>query len=381
MNPQLRVEAEIRNHSYLFRGLRGEQGYDFLDQSSFAARLGKERQRAERSGRSFALMLVTVGDHHTEPHNDDLLRTLVATLGRSIRRTDIAGWHKDKNVIGVIFTEFGQHKIGDAIVAIEARVGAALNNAMRLNRAEKMHIRFHTFPEEWNFEDPKCAADPTLYPDLPGLNGTSPTGLALKRYIDIFGSLLAIALLSPLFLAIAVLVRLTSKGPVLFRQVRIGQYGVPFTFYKFRSMYENAESTIHEKYVATFINGVDSNDTNGVFKINNDPRVTRIGRFLRKTSLDELPQFFNVLSGKMSLVGPRPPIPYEVKAYTRWHRHRMLQAKPGITGLWQVSGRSRVRFDEMVRLDLRYAAEQSIWLDLSIIARTPRAVFSGRGAC
>jgi lipopolysaccharide/colanic/teichoic acid biosynthesis glycosyltransferase len=102
---------------------------------------------------------------------------------------------------------------------------------------------------------------------------------------------------------------------------------------------------------------------------------------LRKTSLDELPQFFNVLSGKMSLVGPRPPIPYEVKAYTRWHRHRMLQAKPGITGLWQVSGRSRVRFDEMVRLDLRYAAEQSIWLDLSILARTPRAVFSGRGAC
>jgi lipopolysaccharide/colanic/teichoic acid biosynthesis glycosyltransferase len=379
MNTQIGAEAESRNQSYL--GLRDDNEYEFLQQSSFAARLGKERQRAERSGRSFALMLAYVDCRRAQPNNSNLLRILVATLGRSIRKTDIAGWQEDKNVIGVIFTEFGQHKISDAIAVIEGRVGAALNKAMRHNRDEQLRICFHIFPEEWNYEDPKCAADSTLYPDLPGLNGKVGAGLALKRCIDICGSLLAILLLSPIFLTIAAIVRLTSKGPVLFRQVRIGQYGVPFTFYKFRSMYENADSTIHENYIATFINGSESHDTTGVFKIVNDPRVTRIGRFLRKTSLDELPQFFNVLSGKMSLVGPRPPIPYEVKTYTQWHRQRMLQAKPGITGLWQVSGRSRVRFDEMVRLDLRYAAEQSIWLDLSIIARTPRAVFSGRGAC
>ena len=226
-----------------------------------------------------------------------------------------------------------------------------------------------------------CAADPTLYPDLPGLNGHVRTGTFSKRCMDICGSLLALLLLWPIFLGIAAVIKLTSKGPVFFRQIRLGQYGVPFTFYKFRSMHAEAKSTTHENYVKTFIAGTDSEGTSAVFKLSDDPRVTPIGRFLRKTSLDELPQFFNVLTGKMSLVGPRPPIPYEVAAYTQWHRRRMLEAKPGITGLWQINGRSRVGFDEMVRLDLRYAAEQSIWLDLSILAKTPRAVFSGRGAC
>ena len=118
----------------------------------------------------------------------------------------------------------------------------------------------------------------------------------------------------------------------------------------------------------------------GVYKLTNDPRVTRVGAFLRKTSLDELPQFFNVFKGEMSLVGPRPPIPYEVEAYDIWHRQRLLEAMPGITGLWQVNGRSRVKFDEMVRLDLRYAQTWTPWLDVKILARTPRAVLFGGGA-
>lgn len=187
--------------------------------------------------------------------------------------------------------------------------------------------------------------------------------------------------LSPIFLLIAVVVRLTSKGPILFRQQRVGQYGARFTFLKFRSMYVNNSAEIHKEYVKKLIAGTaDQKGRDGVFKIVDDPRITPIGRFLRRTSLDELPQFLNVLRGDMSLVGPRPPLCYEVEAYDVWHRRRLLEARPGITGLWQVSGRCRTRFDEMVRLDLQYARKQSLALDLKILLRTPAAVLSGDGA-
>jgi lipopolysaccharide/colanic/teichoic acid biosynthesis glycosyltransferase len=171
---------------------------------------------------------------------------------------------------------------------------------------------------------------------------------------------------------------------VLFKQTRIGQRGQKFQMLKFRSMRPNAGSAIHQDYVTWFINssgkqpaGTDS----GVFKITNDPRITPIGRILRNTSLDELPQFLNVLMGQMSLVGPRPPVPYEVEQYKPWHCRRLLEAKPGITGLWQVTGRSRTTFDEMVRLDLRYARSYSLWMDIRILLATPKAVISGKGAC
>jgi lipopolysaccharide/colanic/teichoic acid biosynthesis glycosyltransferase len=145
------------------------------------------------------------------------------------------------------------------------------------------------------------------------------------------------------------------------------------------------DSAVHQEYMKRFIagNASSSNQEGGpapVFKITNDPRVTPLGRFLRRTSLDELPQFFNVLLGDMSLVGPRPPIPYEVDCYDIWHRRRLLVVKPGITGLWQVSGRSRVGFDDMVRLDLKYARSWTIWLDIKILMKTPRAIFGGEGA-
>ena len=203
--------------------------------------------------------------------------------------------------------------------------------------------------------------------------------------MDVGGSALALIILSPIFLAIAVAIKMSSPGPVLFRQKRVGHYGVPFTFLKFRSMHSTNDPQIHREYVTRLIAGnvdskVSANDTNGVYKITDDPRVTRVGRFLRKTSLDELPQFLNVLRGEMSMVGPRPPIPYELEAYDVWHRRRLLEVKPGITGLWQVNGRSRLRFDDMVRLDLRYAKGWSPWLDLKILLQTPRAVFSGDGA-
>jgi lipopolysaccharide/colanic/teichoic acid biosynthesis glycosyltransferase len=187
-----------------------------------------------------------------------------------------------------------------------------------------------------------------------------------------------------LFAIIAFSIKAASKGSVLFSQERLGQYGKKFRFLKFRSMREDCESKIHQEYVRRFIagqvSGANGNGTTPTFKIQKDPRITPIGNILRKASLDELPQFWNVLMGDMSLVGPRPPLEYEFKAYDIWHRRRVLEIKPGITGLWQVEGRSRTQFDDMVRLDLKYARAWSLWLDLEILLRTPAAVISGDGA-
>ena len=183
-----------------------------------------------------------------------------------------------------------------------------------------------------------------------------------------------------MFLFVSALVKLTSKGPVFFQQQRVGEDGRPFTMLKFRTMHVNADpqdsSAVRRAFHPVQRNVCECGRTNVVFKIVDDPRVTPLGHFLRRSSLDEFPQFWNVLRGEMSLVGPRPPLPYEVARYKRWHRRRVLEAKPGITGLWQVTGRSRTTFDEMVRLDLRYAKNYSVWTDLKILLATPRAVMS-----
>ena len=200
--------------------------------------------------------------------------------------------------------------------------------------------------------------------------------------MDIFGSVAALIAFLPAFAIIALLVKLTSKGPVLFCQKRVGQYGREFNFFKFRTMYVDNDSEIHREYVTKLIaGGADLGQGKGVYKLVNDPRITALGRFLRKTSLDELPQFVNVLKNDMSLVGPRPPLPYEYERYKVWHKRRVLELKPGLTGLWQVEGRSRTTFDEMVRMDIKYASTSSLWIDIKILWQTPAAMFSGRGAC
>jgi lipopolysaccharide/colanic/teichoic acid biosynthesis glycosyltransferase len=202
--------------------------------------------------------------------------------------------------------------------------------------------------------------------------------------MDVLGSACALILLSPLFVLIALAIKLTSKGPVFFRQERLGKYGKRFRLVKFRSMRTNCDSKIHEEYVSRFIAGQFKRGVTigekQVFKLQQDPRITRVGALLRKTSLDELPQFWNVLTGAMSLVGPRPPLEYEFKVYEPWHRRRVLEIKPGVTGLWQVEGRSRTQFDDMVRMDLNYACKWTLWLDMKILLRTPAAVLSGDGA-
>jgi len=265
------------------------------------------------------------------------------------------------------------------------RISDVLRGRLTSEQFSQIKFSFHLFPEEWDPNTPDRQSNPTLYPDLHRRNGENRTGRVLKRGMDLIGSLLLLITLSPVFLAIAAAIKLTSRGPILFRQQRIGEHGTAFTFLKFRSMYVNNDASQHKEYVRQLIAGQAAKHTNeageGIFKLTNDPRITPVGNFLRRTSLDELPQFLNVLRGDMSLVGPRPPVPYEVEAYATWHRRRLLEAKPGITGLWQVEGRSRVGFDDMVRLDLRYARNCSPWLDLKILVQTPKAVIAGNGAC
>jgi lipopolysaccharide/colanic/teichoic acid biosynthesis glycosyltransferase len=216
-----------------------------------------------------------------------------------------------------------------------------------------------------------------------------------KRLVDMCVSAVCLALLSPVLLIAAALIRLESPGSPFFKQERIGSRRrksaegevwetVPFTFYKLRTMVNGADASPHKEYVQALIRKDQAgmaaqNGETLTRKLVNDERVTRLGRFLRRSSLDELPQLWNVLKGEMSLVGPRPPIPYEVEAYDPWHWKR-LEAVPGMTGLWQVEARSSVGFDEMVRLDIWYAEHQSLWMDLKILLKTPVAVFSMRGA-
>jgi lipopolysaccharide/colanic/teichoic acid biosynthesis glycosyltransferase len=182
-------------------------------------------------------------------------------------------------------------------------------------------------------------------------------------------------------LAVAIAIKLTSSGPVLFRQERLGYTGKSFVFLKFRSMSNKCDDSIHRDYMEKFIKkNNESPDNTSFYKMTEDPRITPLGRLLRKTSLDELPQLINVLLGEMSLVGPRPPIAYEVDKYSSWHKRRILEVKPGITGLWQVEGRSTLPFDEMVRLDIHYAEKWNLWLDLKIIFKTFKVLLSRKGA-
>lgn len=211
----------------------------------------------------------------------------------------------------------------------------------------------------------------------------SALSLGFKRMLDILSAVFVLVFGLPFYALMAFLIKLTSEGPVLFVSERVGRDGKPFTMYKFRTMVAGNCDEKHRTFAENFIKGNMNVGNNGssarIFKMTTDKRITSIGRFLRKTSLDELPQFINVLKGEMSLVGPRPPLPYELPHYQEWHKKRLV-AKPGLTGLWQVSGRSTVPFDEMVLLDLYYIENWSLLLDLKIIARTVPVMLNGSGA-
>jgi lipopolysaccharide/colanic/teichoic acid biosynthesis glycosyltransferase len=358
---------------------------EVLTEESFRRMISLERKRSERSQRPFVLLLIDTGRSVPGDKQGRVLLEMLSALQGATRETDVTGWYTTNSVVGVMFTEIVLDN-NAVLSTILSRIGALLRDKLDTDQFGRIKFSFHVFPDDWDWQNPDRPSNPTLYPDLEKRQETNRLGRMTKRMIDVLGSVTLLALLSPIFCVIAAAVKLTSRGPVLFRQTRIGEHGTPFTFLKFRSMYMNNDSSEHKEYVRLLIAGqAEKNSANGpgtgVFKLTNDPRITPVGRILRRSSLDELPQLINVLTGEMSLVGPRPPVPYEVEAYATWHRRRLLEAKPGITGLWQVQGRSRVEFDDMVRLDLRYARNCSPLLDLKILLQTPKAVVGGDGAC
>ena len=354
-----------------------------LQENVFHSMLTLERRRAERSGKPFVLMLLDANLEYGSAAV--ILEEAAEVIMASKRETDLAGWYKKSDILGVIFTEVSIEGERPLTEILRTKFETALAKDLGREKAAKIAISLHVFPEIWDRNDSDWVADAKLYPDLNRGNSRKRMPLVIKRVMDVAGSAALLLALSPLLAAIAAIIKLTSKGPVIFEQERLGRFGARFKCLKFRTMFTNNDPKIHQEFIQQFISGKeecgkDNESQQAVYKIINDPRVTPIGAFLRKTSLDELPQFWNVLRGEMSLVGPRPPVPYEFEIYDIWHRRRVLDIKPGVTGLWQVSGRSRTRFDDMVRLDLRYSQPWSLWLDLKILTSTPRAVFGGDGA-
>jgi lipopolysaccharide/colanic/teichoic acid biosynthesis glycosyltransferase len=356
---------------------------EVLNEGAFKRMVSIERKRTERSRTPFLLMLLDMGNHQVSEKNGKALESIISALLASTRETDVTGWYKNRVAVGVMFTELVVTDKNLLLSTMLARVSATLRDNLTFEQFNRISISFHFFPDDWDHETTGRPSNPALYPDLASHDNARLSGV--KRAMDILGSALALVVLSPLFAMIALAIKASSKGPVFFKQQRIGQYGKGFTFLKFRSMHIGNDPSVHREYVTKLIAGhAERKPSNGngagVYKLTKDARISRVGAILRRTSLDELPQFLNVLKGDMSLVGPRPAIPYEVAAYQTWHRRRLLEVKPGITGLWQVNGRSRVKFDDMVRLDLQYSRNWSPWMDIKILLRTPGAVVLGEGA-
>jgi lipopolysaccharide/colanic/teichoic acid biosynthesis glycosyltransferase len=343
-----------------------------LSEELFRDALVRERKRADRFEEPFVLVLVSLNGRAEGPSR---WRPLLKGLSPKLD-ADVIGWFERGSVLGFV-RSLADRDRKQTTTSIAVAVRRELARSLSPSTLGYCSIRLEVYSPHSNSMSP-VLADTRNEPRAK----QAILRAAAKRVLDIVGSAGCLVVLSPVFLLVAALVKLTSKGPVFFRQERVGRAGRPFTMLKFRTMHVNVDERIHQKYVESFIQSGKTAGAgkNVVFKIVNDPRITPIGHFLRKSSLDELPQFLNTLKGDMSLVGPRPSLTYEVARYKGWHRRRVLEVKPGITGLWQVTGRSRTTFDEMVRLDLRYARNPSIWADLKILCATPWAVISGEGA-
>jgi lipopolysaccharide/colanic/teichoic acid biosynthesis glycosyltransferase len=359
---------------------RKNADHTFFHKAHFHHLLRVERQRTERSRKPFLLLLLDISALIAKPRPEEILKKFYCGLKSALREADLRGWYDHDRVVGVIFTEMASMD-RPSIEGVFRKIHVRLSEKLPKELIDKIAISFHIFPEQQEdvtIDGPFVAK---LYPDLPKLDLGFRSSLVAKRALDVVISAAGLLLLSPTFLAIAAAIKWTSDGPVFFRQQRVGCNGKSFTFLKFRSMYKDSDSAKHRDYIVKYIGEQQNSAVEpGVFKLKNDHRITPVGRWLRKTSLDELPQLINVLKNDMSLVGPRPPIPYECDLYDTWHRRRLLSCKPGITGLWQVTGRSRTTFDDMVRLDLKYISEWSLRLDLKILLKTPGAVFGGEGA-
>ena len=344
-----------------------------LSKYEFLTRLRIEKRRVDRSKTPLSIAIFHLQEEGI--HGKNPIEELLNRLHNNTRETDIKGW-VSHNMIGLILPDTNEKGIQ---CFTEKILNSNGDRAYSLVSATYPHDLFNKLLAEKREQ-----AD--LFPiDLDESVKAHRIQSALKRGMDILGSIVGLLLFSPVMGFTAIAVKVTSPGPAIFKQSRLGMKGIRFPFYKFRSMHWNADDRIHREYVENLIGGnldkINQGDAEKpLYKMKSDPRITLIGKIIRKTNIDELPQFFNVLKGEMSLVGPRPPIPYEVEKYESWHLRRILEVKPGLTGLWQVDGRSRTSFDDMVRLDLRYVQNWSLWLDIKILLKTVRAVIRPKGA-
>lgn len=371
INEHLSVEpgpsSVLPNNSAHDQATSGEFFYDFC----FHEQLRLETLRAQRSKSTLSIILLTL-DKEADVAPPDMNKVL-GVVRKKTRDTDISGF-VNHNVICVLLPDTDEE-------------GAKEMCAKLVDGNSQFSITTSSYPDHI-FESltKNGYVRPDAFPfELGDSTATSRFKLSLKRAVDIVGSIIGIVIFMPIMLITALTIKTTSPGPVIFRQTRLGKQGTPFTFYKFRSMHVNMDNQIHREYVQDFIKGNHAKINQGdaekpLYKIKSDPRITGFGRFIRKTSIDELPQFFNVLKGDMSLVGPRPPLPYEAEKYQPWHLRRILEMKPGITGLWQVEGRSKTEWDDSVRLDIRYIQNWSLLFDLKILFRTVKEVLRCRGA-
>uniref|UniRef100_C6E405 Undecaprenyl-phosphate galactose phosphotransferase n=1 Tax=Geobacter sp. (strain M21) TaxID=443144 RepID=C6E405_GEOSM len=346
-------------------------------ETRFRQKLIQERKRAERANKPLLVMIVNPGCVAAGEEADSVVGCVGGGLQSCLRETDICGVLNDGAMVGVILTEIGADDLDKVKKAVAQKAREKLSQLLDDEMARRVTITFRIYPESGGKSG---AFDMIFYPEQAEKSLEGTVGEIAKRGLDLVGSATGLVLLAPAFALLASAIKLTSDGPVFFKQQRIGRNGRKFKLLKFRTMYVGNDDQIHQDYVKLLIQGKVAEEQGRVFKITGDPRVTSIGKVLRKYSLDELPQLLNVLIGEMSLVGPRPPISYEVEHYSGWQRNRLIGKRPGITGAWQVSGRSSTTFDEMVRLDLRYLKGWSIVLDFKILLQTPLAVLKCKGA-
>jgi len=346
---------------------------EILTRRQFVRQVQIEKRRTDRSKVPLSVLIFRVStEQKSQPGN---LGALVDLLRESKRETDLIGYLGEGH-LGLLLTHTDQHGLQGFIAKFAARAAGL-----------EYSTNFGTYPDQL-FET--LIAEDRDQPDtLPYfLEHDTEHGevqLLLKRCLDIVGALVLLVASIPVMLATALAIKTTSPGPVIYTQVRLGRKGVPFRFYKFRSMTAGADDNVHRDYVANLIDGKHDEVNRGdserpIYKLKDDVRVTRVGAFIRKTSIDELPQLFNVLKGDMSLVGPRPAFRHELERYEFWHK-RKLSVRPGITCLWQVRGRNKIsNFDDWVRMDLEYIDNWSLWLDFKILIWTAKAVIAGTGS-
>ena len=343
---------------------------DVVPRELFLSQLEREKRRVDRSKAHLSVVTFRFGNEADEHDADRLLELVCARK----RETDVVGRLNDE-LVAVLLPDTGSEGSHEFIRKItEGTRGIHFAAAVE---SYPEHLLQHLSGERGEYR-------PLVDVAAESSARSRQAALAVKRAIDFAGAAAGLVLLSPLMLIVALAIALDSPGPLVYKQVRLGRRGRPFVFYKFRSMYRDADDRIHRNYVRDLIEsgtkpGATRDASKPWSKLESDSRITPVGRFIRKTCLDELPQLANVLKGDLSLVGPRPPLPYEASAYDSWHFRRMLDMKPGVTGLWQVEGGNCASFNDMVRMDLRYVRRWSMALDFEILLRTILVVLRKRG--